>query len=127
MIKHVLHTKCAPDTIGSYSQGIKIGNLIYTSGQIALDPKTMRLNAGDFKSEIRQVLSNIDSVLICGGSSIQNSVKLTVYLTNLSLFSNVNEVFNEIFINDFPARSVIEVSALPMDANIEIDAVAVIK
>ena len=119
----VIETLDAPEVVGTYSQGIKSGNLVFTSGQIPLNPKTGELINGDFKSEISQVLTNLNAVLKSGGSSLKKAIKLTVFLTDLSYFPQVNEVFKEFFPENPPARSAVQVSALPMDAKIEIEAV----
>ncbi len=119
----VIETLDAPQAIGTYSQGIKSGNLVFTSGQIPLNPETGELINGDFKMEISQVLTNLNAVLKSGGSSLKQAVKLTVFLTDLSYFPQVNEVFKEFFSENPPARSAVEVSALPMNAKIEIEAV----
>ena len=119
----VIETLDAPQAIGTYSQGIKSGNLVFTSGQIPLSPETGELINGDFKSEISQVLTNLNGVLKSGGSSLKKAIKLTVFLTDLSYFPQVNEVFKEYFPENPPARSAVQVSALPMNARIEIEAV----
>ena len=119
----VIETLDAPQAIGTYSQGIKSGNLVFTSGQIPLNPKTGELINGDFKSEISQVLTNLNGVLKSGGSSLKKAIKLTVFLTDLSYFPQVNEVFKEFFPENPPARSAVQVSALPMNAKIAIEAV----
>ena len=119
----VIETLDAPQAVGTYSQGIKSGNLVFTSGQIPLNPETGELINGDFKSEISQVLTNLNAVLKSGGSSLKKAIKLTVFLTDLSYFPQVNEVFSEFFPEDSPARSAVQVSALPMNAKIEIEAV----
>ncbi len=119
----VIETLDAPQAIGTYSQGIKSGNLVFTSGQIPLNPETGELINGDFKMEISQVLTNLNAVLKSGGSSLKQAVKLTVFLTDLSYFPQVNEVFKEFFSENPPARSAVQVSALPMNAKIEIEAV----
>ena len=119
----VIETLDAPQAIGTYSQGIKSGNLVFTSGQIPLNPKTGELINGDFKMEISQVLTNLNGVLKSGGSSLKKAIKLTVFLTDLSYFPQVNEVFKEFFPENPPARSAVQVSALPMNAKIEIEAV----
>jgi len=119
----VIETLDAPEAIGTYSQGIKSGNLVFTSGQIPLNPETGELINGDFKMEISQVLTNLNAVLKSGGSSLKKAVKLTVFLTDLSYFPQVNEVFKEFFPENPPARSAVQVSALPMNAKIEIEAV----
>ena len=127
MSKSVIQTSDAPKAIGTYSQGIRLENLVFTSGQISINPKNGDLIRGDFKAEVHQVLKNLNAVLNGGGSSLQSAVKLTVFLTDLSYFSQVNEVFNNIFPNDPPARSVVQVSALPMNARIEIEAVGFVQ
>ena len=127
MDKVVIHTTEAPKAIGTYSQGIKSDNFVFTSGQIPINPQAGELIKGDFKSEIKQVLINLNGVLKGGGSSLQQAIKLTVFLTDLSQFAQVNEIFNEFFPDDPPARSAVQVSALPMNARIEIDAVGYVK
>ena len=124
LIKKVINIEGAPEALGTYSQGIIVGDLIYTSGQIPLDPQTGNLITGDIKAEIRQVLDNIDAVLRGGGSSLKSAVKLTVFVIDLDNFYAVNEVFAEYFPENPPARSAIQISALPMGAQIEIEAVA---
>lgn len=123
MDKVVIHTTEAPKAIGTYSQGIKFDNFVFTSGQIPINPQSGELIKGDFKSEVKQVLINLNGVLKGGGSSLQQAIKLTVFLTDLSHFAQVNEIFNEFFPDNPPARSAVQVSALPMNARIEIDAV----
>ena len=125
MIKKVINIKGAPEAIGTYSQGIIVGDLIYTSGQIPIDPQTGNIKTGDIKAEIRQVLDNLDAILQGGGSSLKSAVKLTVFLTDLSYFSEVNEVFIEYVPENPPARTTIQVSALPLGARIEIEAVGI--
>ena len=123
MDKVVIHTTEAPKAIGTYSQGIKSDNFVFTSGQIPINPQSGKLIKGDFKSEVKQVLINLNGVLKGGGSSLQQAIKLTVFLTDLSHFAQVNEIFNDFFPDNPPARSAVQVSALPMNARIEIDAV----
>ena len=123
MDKVVIHTTEAPKAIGTYSQGIKSDNYVFTSGQIPINPQSGELIKGDFKSEVKQVLINLNGVLKGGGSSLQQAIKLTVFLTDLSYFAQVNEIFDEFFPDNPPARSAVQVSALPMNARIEIDAV----
>ena len=127
MDKVVIHTTEAPKAIGTYSQGIKSDNFVFTSGQIPINPQSGELIEGDFKSEVKQVLINLNGVLKGGGSSLQQVIKLTVFLTDLSHFAQVNEIFNEFFPDNPPARSAVQVSALPMNARIEIDAVGHVK
>ena len=123
MNKSVIQTSDAPKAIGTYSQGIRLENMVFTSGQIPINPKTGELIIGDFKAEVHQVLTNLDGVLKGGGSSLQSAVKLTVFLTDLSYFIQVNEVFDSFFPKEPPARSAVQVSALPMNVRIEIEAI----
>ena len=125
MNKEVINTKYAPESIGTYSQGIRAGNFIYTSGQIPINPQTGNLKTDDFKAEIRQVLDNLNALLEGGGSALQSTVKLTVFITDLSCFLDLNEVFREYYFEDPPARSVVQVSALPLGVRIEIEAIGI--
>ena len=123
MSKLVIQTSNAPQPVGIYSQGIKFGELVFTSGQIPINPLTGNMITGDFKADVQQVLTNLDCVLKSGGSSLKEAIKLTVFLTDLSKFPKVNEVFEEYFPENPPARSAVQVSALPMNAQIEIEAI----
>ena len=125
--KSVIQTSDAPKAIGTYSQGIRSDNMVFTSGQIPINPKTGELIIGKFKAEVHQVLTNLDGILKGGGSSLQSAVKLTVFLTDLSYFAQVNEIFNNFFPKDPPARSAVQVSALPMNARIEIEAIGYVE
>ena len=121
----VIRTENAPSAVGTYSQGISTDNIIFTAGQIPLDPSTGEVIEGDFKTRVRRVLLNIDGILVEAGSSLSNAVKLTVFMTDLSRFSELNEVFLEFFEKDPPARSALEVSKLPLGVDVEIECVAV--
>ena len=121
----VIKTENAPSAVGTYSQGISTENIIFTAGQIPLDPSTGEVIEGDFKTRVRRVLLNIDGILVEAGSSLSNAVKLTVFMTDLSRFSELNEVFLEFFEKDPPARSALEVSKLPLGVDVEIECVAV--
>ena len=121
----VIKTENAPSAVGTYSQGISTDNIIFTAGQIPLDPSTGEVIEGDFKTRVRRVLLNIDGILVEAGSSLSNAVKLTVFMTDLSRFSELNEVFLEFFKKDPPARSALEVSKLPLGVDVEIECVAV--
>jgi len=112
--------------IGPYSQAVHHHHFVFTSGQIPLIPETGILVSGDFKAEVLQVLKNLDGVLIASGSSLKKAVKLTVFLTDLSKLSELNEVFISYFDEHLPARSAVQVSAIPMNARIEIEAVGTI-
>ena len=122
MIKRI-KTKNAPKAIGAYSQGSIFENLVFTSGQIAINPISGNLVTDNFSKEVEQVLENVNSVLQAGGSNLDNIIKLTVFITDMSNFKFVNEVFETFFINEYPARSVVEVSGLPLNVNIEIEAI----
>ena len=121
----VIRTENAPSAVGTYSQAISMDNIIFTAGQIPLDPSTGEVIEGDFKTRVRRVLLNIDGILVETGSSLSNAVKLTVFMTDLSRFSELNEVFLEFFEKDPPARSALEVSKLPLGVDVEIECVAV--
>ena len=120
-----VNTKNAPQAIGPYSQAKIIGNLVFTSGQIPLKPDGS-LISDSFKNESIQVLDNINEILKAAGSNIDNIIKLTVYLTDLENFSILNAVFENYFSNSLPARSTIEVSKLPKNVRIEIEAIGFI-
>lgn len=123
-----IETEKAPQAIGTYSQGTIVGNLIFTSGQIAINPDSGSLIVDNFKDEVFQVLNNLEAILNEGGSCKGNIVKLTVFLTDLSQFDEVNLAFEQFFDteNNFPSRSTIEVSELPMGVNVEIEAIGII-
>ena len=123
MTRKIIKTDRAPQAIGVYSQGVETKDLIFTSGQIPLTADGI-LVAGDFKEESRQVINNIKAILNHSGSELSDIVKLTVYLTDLTLFPQLNEVFEEFFKEEPPARSAVEVSALPMQVRVEMEAIA---
>ncbi|MBO8131894.1 MAG: RidA family protein [Candidatus Marinimicrobia bacterium] len=125
--KKIVKTDKAPSAIGPYSQAVISNNFIFTAGQIPINPETGRIVDGGFKEQVRQVLENIKAIIEAAGSNIENIVKLTVYLTDLSFFGELNEVFNEYFSDNPPARSAMQVSRLPKEAMIEIDAVVTLK
>lgn len=122
MIKQI-NTKKAPEAIGPYSQAIEAGDFIFCSGQIGIDPETGNL-IGSLEVQARQVLNNLEEVLIAADSSLENVVKTTIYLKNISDFPVVNNIYGDFFKVHKPARATIEVSNLPKGALIEIDAVA---
>ena len=126
-MKQAVSTTNAPAAIGPYSQAIRVGNFIYTSGQIPLDPVTGKLVEGDIKAQTRQVLTNVKAILEAAGTSLANVVKTTVFLKNMADFAAMNEVYAEFFSEPFPARSAIGVVALPKDVPVEIETVAEIK
>jgi len=126
MPKSIILTKEAPSPIGPYSQAILAsGKLIFTAGQIPLDPQTGQVVQGDIKVQTRQVLKNIQAVLNKAGASLADVVKTTVFLRNMEEFAGMNEIYAEFFRNEPPARSTVEVSKLPRDSKIEIEVIAV--
>ena len=126
MSKKVIQTESAPKAIGPYSQAIKTRNLLFISGQIPLNPTTGEI-AGEIKAQTRQVLENLKSILEAAGASLPAVVKTTVFLKNLDYFGPFNAVYQEYFKQDPPARSTVEVSAIPRGARVEIEAIAEIE
>jgi len=124
--KKVIHTDKAPKAIGPYSQAIQAGNFLFLSGQIPLDPKTGELVNGDIRDQTNQVLKNIKSILESQKLGMENVVKSTIFLKDITNFNQVNEVYATYFASSPPARSTVEVAKLPKDADIEIEAIAVI-
>ncbi|AAU28077.1 TPA: RidA family protein [Legionella pneumophila] len=121
-----INTKLAPKAIGTYSQAIKSGEIVFLSGQIPLDPETMQICSDDIKLQITQVLENLSAVCEEAGGSLANIVKLNVYLTDLSHFPLINEAMSRYFSEPYPARAAIEVSALPKGAKVEMDGILVL-
>jgi reactive intermediate/imine deaminase len=121
-----IQTSDAPDAIGTYSQAIKAGNLVYLSGQIPLDAKTGELTEGDIRMQIEQVFRNLKAVAEAAGASLQNAVKITVYLTDLNDFAAVNEIMATYFESPYPARAALGVASLPRGAAVEADAILVV-
>ena len=126
MDKKVISTDNAPAAIGPYSQAVRVGDLLFTSGQIALSPSGELLE-GDVVAQTEQVLKNLQAVLEAGGGGLTNVVKCTCFLKDMADFSTVNEVYGRFFESEPPARSAVEVARLPKDVLIEIEAVAFIK
>lgn len=125
-MKQIVGTDKAPKAIGTYSQAIKSGNTVYFSGQLPLVPETMKLIAGDFKTSVRQVFDNLSAIAVAAGGSLKNIVKLNIYLTDMSNFSEVSEVMEVYYQKPYPARVVVCVKELPLQAPIEIEAVMVL-
>jgi len=121
--KSAIHTENAPAAIGTYSQAIRAGGLVFLSGQIPLDPATMNIVGGDFEARTRQVFDNLKAVAEAAGGSLDQIVKLTVYLTDLANFATVNEVMADYFAEPFPARAALGVAALPKGADVEAEAI----
>ncbi len=123
MSKTTVHTDLAPAAIGPYSQSVKVGSMLYTSGQIPLLPDSMELVQGDIAAQTHQVFNNLSAVAEAYNATLEDCVKLTIFMTNLGNFAVVNEVMEQYFNKPFPARSTVQVSALPKDAEIEIEAI----
>lgn len=125
MFREIISTVQAPAAIGTYSQAVKVGATVYLSGQIALDPVTMTLVDG-IEAQIRRVFANLDAVARAAGGSLNEVVKLTVFLTDLSHFALVNQLMAEYFQPPYPARAAVGVAALPRGAQVEMDAIMVL-
>ena len=126
MKKQIITTQAAPQAIGTYSQAIKVGNTVYLSGQIPLVPESMQLVSNDARAQITRVFENLSAVAQAAGGTLQDVVKLNVFLTDLAHFPIVNEVMAQYFEQPYPARAAIGVAALPKGAVVEMDAVMVL-
>ncbi len=124
--KGVIHSDNAPAAIGPYSQAVKAGNTIYMSGQIPLDPATMELVTGDIELQAVRVFENLKAVAEAAGASLNDAVKVNIFLTDLKDFAKVNEVMTRYFAQPYPARACVQVAALPRGAEVEIEAVLVV-
>ena len=124
--KSIIHTDAAPKAIGTYSQAVKVGNTVYLSGQIPLDPASMELVQGDIKEHIKRVFDNLKAVCEAAGGSLQDIVKLNIFLTDLANFATDNEIMATYFQQPYPARAAIGVAQLPKGAQVEMDGVMVI-
>ncbi|WNC70417.1 RidA family protein [Thalassotalea nanhaiensis] len=123
MMKTIISTEDAPSAIGTYSQAVKVGNTVYLSGQIPLDPKTMEVVSQDFAEQADQVFKNLSAVCEASGGDINNMVKVNIFMTDLSNFATVNEIMSKYFSQPYPARAAIGVSQLPKGVDIEIDGI----
>ena len=126
MIKEIISTDKAPQAIGTYSQAVKVDNVVYISGQIPLIAETMELLEGSVEEQIHQVFKNLLAIVQAAGGELGNIVKLNVFLTDLNNFPTVNQVMSEYFSEPYPARAAIGVAALPKDAAVEMDAILVL-
>lgn len=127
MAKTIITTDEAPAAVGPYSQGVRVGGLIFTAGQAGLDPATGHLVEGGIEAQTRQTLENLSSILQEAGSSLSQVVKTTVFLKDIEDFQAMNRVYAEFFDGDPPARSTVQVAALPLGALVEIEAVAIVE
>ncbi len=123
MSKTTIHSDQAPAAIGAYSQAVRHGDTLYISGQIPLDPQTMEMVEGDIAAQIHRVIRNLAAVCDAAGGSLDDILKLNVFLTDLAHFGTVNEIMGEYFAKPFPARAAIGVASLPRGATVEMDAI----
>ncbi|MBT5031891.1 MAG: RidA family protein [Proteobacteria bacterium] len=123
MSKTIIHTENAPAAIGTYSQAVRVNSTIYLSGQIPLDPATMKMQDDNFSTQAHQVFKNLSAVSVAAGGSLQDMVKLNIFMVDLANFAEVNEIMSEYFEQPYPARAAVQVVALPMGAAVEMDGV----
>ena len=126
MSKKIIFTEDAPKALGPYSQGVVAGNTLYISGQIPLNPKTEALVSGTISEQAEQVISNLESICSAANASLADIVKLNIYLTDLSNFAEVNQVMQNKFSEPYPARATVQVVALPLNVDIEMDAIVLL-
>ena len=124
MTKQIINTDNAPQPVGTYSQAVKVGNLLFVSGQLPISPDSGELVTGNFKARARQVLNNLKNIIEAAGTNMDKVVKTNVFLTDLSNFTDVNEVYEEFFSSEPPARAAVQVSKLPLNTDIEIECIA---
>lgn len=124
-MREVINTKNAPAAIGPYSQAVKVGNMMFISGQIPFVPKTMELVSEDVQEQTRQSLENLKGILEEAGMSFNDVVKTTVFIKDMNDFGQINEIYAEYFVDNKPARACVEVSRLPKDVKVEIDAIVI--
>ena len=127
MTKNAIHSDGAPAAIGTYSQAIETGGLVFLSGQIPLDPATMEVVDGDFEARARRVFDNLAEVAAAAGGSLDDVVKLTVFLTDLGNFATVNSVMEDYFSTPYPARAAVGVASLPKGVDVEADALLAVR
>ncbi len=124
--KSIIHSDAAPKAIGTYSQAVKAGNTVYLSGQIPLDPATMELVQGDISVQVKRVFDNLKAVCEAAGGSLQDIVKLNIFLTDLAHFATVNEIMATYFQQPYPARAAVGVAQLPKGAQVEMDGIMIV-
>ena len=123
MQRTIIHTSAAPAAIGTYSQGVRVGDTVWVSGQIPLDPATKQLVEGDIEAQIRRVFENLKAIAVAAGGTLDNAVKVTIFLTDLAHFAKVNELMAQYFVEPYPARAAVGVAQLPRGAQVEIECV----
>ncbi len=126
MPKEVIVSEKAPKPVGPYSQAVKAGNFLFISGQLPINPATGEIIRGNFEEAVKIVLENVKSIVEEAGGTMDDIVKVTVYMKDLSLFSKFNEIYSQYFKDKYPARVVVEVSRIPKDADLEVEAIAYI-
>lgn len=126
MSKEIISTDKAPAAIGPYSQAVKTGNMVFTSGQIPIDPATGEIVSGGIEAQARQVLQNVGAVLEAAGTDFSKVIKATVFIKDMNDFAAVNKIYGEYFKAPFPARSCVEVARLPKDVGVEIEVIATV-
>jgi reactive intermediate/imine deaminase len=126
MNKQIVSTPSAPSAIGPYSQAVKTGLVVFTSGQVGLDPRTGELASQDFEAQARQAFANLAAVAQASGGSLANAVKFTLFLTDLAQFAKVNSIMGEVVPQPYPARSTVGVASLPKGAQFEVEAILVL-
>ncbi|HEY63712.1 MAG TPA: RidA family protein [Caldilineae bacterium] len=126
MKREIIATDRAPAAVGPYSQAVRVGDLIFTAGQIGIDPATGKLREG-LEAQTRQVLDNLRAILEAAGSSLDDVIKATIFLTDIANFATVNAIYGAVFSGQPPARSTVQVAALPLGAEVEIEAVALVR
>jgi 2-iminobutanoate/2-iminopropanoate deaminase len=126
MNREIVATKKAPSAIGPYSQAIKTKDMVFVSGQLAIDPISGVLVSGDIRKETQQALTNLKQILLAAGSDLDRVVKTTLFISNMDDFNSINAVYAEFFNQDPPARACVQVARLPKDANVEVEAVALL-
>jgi len=124
MKKQIINTKNAPAPIGPYNQSVKVGEMLFVSGQIALDPQSGELNMDNLNMETHQVMKNLEAILTEAGSSFDQVVKSSIFLSEMGSFGEINEIYGSYFSGDFPARETVEVAQLPKSVNVEISVIA---
>jgi len=125
MSKTIIKTDLAPAPIGPYNQAVKSGNLLFISGQVAINPATNNIEATTIEEEAEQVMKNLNAILTAAGMEFNQVVKTTIFLSDMNLFSTVNEIYGKYFTGDFPARETVAVKGLPKNVNVEISMIAV--
>ena len=124
MSNQIISTKAAPEPIGPYSQAVFAGNLLFISGQVAIDPSTSEVRSATIEEETSQVMKNLDMILNAAGLKFSNVVKTTIFLSDMSFFTSVNEIYAKSFAGNFPARETVAVKGLPRNVNVEISMIA---